>query len=62
MDEVKRLQDALYHEKDEMENQRTLVRAIKLEAKEYQSKIEKMSRDQVSVLSRLVSGHRIIDR
>jgi hypothetical protein len=47
MDEVKRLQDALYREKDELENQQTLVQAIKSNAKMYQSETEEMKRNQV---------------
>lgn len=47
MDEVKRLQDALDYEKEEMDNQRTLVQAIKSNAKMYQSEVAEMKRIQV---------------
>jgi len=47
MDEVKRLQGALYHEKDDLENQRKLVQTFKSESKMYQSETEEMKRNQV---------------
>lgn len=47
MDEVKLLQEALYHEKDELENKRKLVQAFKSDAKKHQSETEDMKRKQV---------------
>jgi hypothetical protein len=47
MDEVKRLQEALDYEKEEMDNKRTLVQAIKSNAKMYQSEAAEMKRIQV---------------
>lgn len=47
MDEVKRLQDALEYERDEMDNQRMLVQTIKSKGKLYQSEIAEMKRIQV---------------
>ncbi|CEJ58600.1 hypothetical protein PMG11_07252 [Penicillium brasilianum] len=58
MDEVKRLQEALDYEKEEMDNQRTLVQAIKSNAKMYQSEVAEMKRIQakLSFVSVLVDG------
>jgi hypothetical protein len=47
MDEVKRLQEALYHEKDELENSRKLVQFFKSDAKMHQSETEEMKHNQV---------------
>jgi hypothetical protein len=51
MDEVKRLQDALYREKDDLENQRKLVQTFKSESKMHQSETEEMKRNQVCLAS-----------
>lgn len=49
MEEVKRLQDALDYEREEMDNQRMLVQAIKSNTKMYQSEIADMKRIQVGL-------------
>ncbi|KAJ5881255.1 uncharacterized protein N7473_012308 [Penicillium subrubescens] len=58
MEEVKRLQDALYHEKDDLENQRKLVQTFKSESKMHQSETEEMKRNQAkfSFVSVLIDG------
>ncbi|KAF3385157.1 hypothetical protein F1880_002609 [Penicillium rolfsii] len=51
MDEVKRLQEVLFLEKDDSENQRKLVQTFKSESKMHQSEKEEMKRDQVCSIS-----------
>ncbi|KAJ5370817.1 CCCH zinc finger DNA binding protein [Penicillium cataractarum] len=46
MEEVKRLQEALDDEREEMDNQRMLVQAIKSNSKRYQCEIAEMKRIQ----------------